>query len=356
MTARIVLFLLLPVCFFACDSSSSTGNNNLENILQDTPEHVSYQKIGSIERLDAELDQLLDTTARLEILAEGFGWSEGPVWIPQDNYLLFSDVVNNKIYKWKEGDSTTLYLDPSGFTGTSSESKEPGSNGLTLDRNGKLVLCQHGNRCIARMEAPLTQPKAIYDTIVDAYEGKRFNSPNDLIYMSNGDLYFTDPPYGLPGGMDSPDKELDFQGVYRFDAGDSTLHLLTKKLSRPNGIAVSASGETLYVANSDSENAVWMAYDIKKNGDIENGRVFYNATHEAKTAKGLPDGLKIHSKGYLFATGPGGIWILTTAGKHIGTIKTEVPAANCAFNSNETALYITASNYLLRLNLKMDKL
>lgn len=351
---RIILFLLFMSCLYACDSSNNTSVSSKDKATEE--QNAFYRKMGSIERLDPELDQLFSADAQLEVLAEGFSWAEGPVWVAQGNYLLFSDVVNNKVYKWKEGDSTTLYLEPSGFTGDSSKSEEPGSNGLVLNRNGSLVLCQHGNRCIARMDAPLNQPKPEYITLVDAYQGKKFNSPNDLIYLSNGDLYFTDPPYGLPGRADSPAKELAFQGVYRFDAEDSTLSLLTKDLSRPNGIAASANGKTLYVANSDAENAIWMAYDIKENGDIENGRVFYDATEEAKTAKGLPDGLTIHSRGYIFATGPGGVWVFTPEGKHLGTINTEVAAANCALNSEETALYITATNYLLRLNLEVDKL
>lgn len=341
---------ILVAFLFGCNSQENTNqqNNNAET------QASSYATLGSIERLDPELDKIIDSDATLEVLAEGFEWSEGPVWVSQGNYLLFSDIPNNSIIKWKEGDSTSLYLKPAGFTGESTGSEEPGSNGLVLDKDGRLVLCQHGDRCIARMDAPLSQPESKFVTIVDRYEGKRLNSPNDLVYLSNGDLYFTDPPYGLPGGADSPAKELDFQGVYRFDGEDSTLTLLTKELSRPNGIGFSPDGKVLYVANSDPEKAIWMAYDVKEDGNIENGRVFYDATEQAKKEEGLPDGLAVHTDGYVFATGPGGVWIFKPDGTPLGIIKTGEATANCTFNSNETELYITADMYLLRLRLKPD--
>lgn len=342
---------ILAAFLFGCNSQENTNqqNNNAET------QASSYATLGSIERLDPELDKIIASDATLEVLAEGFEWSEGPVWVSQGNYLLFSDIPNNSIIKWKEGDSTSLYLKPAGFTGESTGSEEPGSNGLVLDKDGRLVLCQHGDRCIARMDAPLSQPESKFVKIVDRYEGKRLNSPNDLVYLSNGDLYFTDPPYGLPGGADSPAKELDFQGVYRFDGEDSTLTLLTKELSRPNGIGFSPDGKILYVANSDPEKAIWMAYEVKEDGNIENGRVFYDATEQAKKEEGLPDGLAVHTDGYIFATGPGGVWIFKPDGTPLGIIKTGEATANCTFNSNETELYITADMYLLRLKLKPDK-
>lgn len=347
---RLTLFVLVAV-LFGCNSQNDTNQQNSTSEIKAS----SYKTLGSIERIAPEIDEIIDPDAKLEVLAEGFAWSEGPVWVPQGNYLLFSDIPNNSVIKWKEGDSTTLYLKPSGFTGESSESEEPGSNGLVLDRDGSLILCQHGDRCIARMDASLSEPEPKFVTIVDSYEGKRLNSPNDLVYLSDGGLYFTDPPYGLPGGADSPAKELDFQGVYRFDAEDSTLTLLTRELSRPNGIGFSPDGKTLYVANSDPEKAIWMAYDVKDDGSIENGRVFYDATEQAKTEKGLPDGMTVHMDGYVFATGPGGVWVFKPDGTHLGTIKTGEATANCTFNGDQTALYITADMYLLRLKLKPDK-
>lgn len=344
-------FIVSIAILFGCNSPNNTNQQNSTS----EAEAASYKTLGSIERIDPALDEIIAPDARLEVLAEGFEWTEGPVWVSQGNYLLFSDIPNNSIIKWKEGDSTTLYLKPSGFTGESSESEEPGANGLVLDRDGNLVLCQHGDRRIARMDAALSQPEPKFVTIVDSYEGKRLNSPNDLVYLSNGDLYFTDPPYGLPGGAESPVKELDFQGVYRFDAEDSSLTLLTRELSRPNGIGFSPDGKTLYVANSDPESAVWMAYDVKDDGNIENGRIFYDATEQAKSEEGLPDGMAVHADGYVFATGPGGVWVFNPDGTHLGTIKTGEATANCTFNANQTILYITADMYLLRLNFKPEK-
>jgi len=201
------------------------------------------------------------------------------------------------------------------------------------------------------MEASLTQPKPVFTTLADKFEGKKLNSPNDAVYKSNGDLYFTDPPYGLEKNADDPAKELPFQGVYRL-AQDGTLHLLTKDLSRPNGLAFSPDEKTLYVANSDPQKAIWMAYDVQPNGNIANGRVFYDATALVNKEKGLPDGLKVNQEGYLFATGPGGIWIFDQNAKHMGTIRTGQATSNCAFTTDESTLYMTADDYLMRVKLK----
>ncbi len=336
---------LLFLC--ACGSNTSS-TNSLQN--EDNQE-TSYATLGAVERLDAALDEILPTDAKIEVLAEGFDWSEGPVWVPEHDFLLFSDIPPNRIYQWKEGDSISLYLTPAGYSGTTPLEGEPGSNGLVLDPEGRLVLCQHGNRQMARMDAPLDDPQSKFVALIDNYEGKRLNSPNDATYHSNGDLYFTDPPYGLPKNMDDPAKELDFQGVYRFSV-DSTLTLLTKELSRPNGIAFSPDEKTLYVANSDPERAIWMAYDVTAEGNIENGRVFYDATELVGQEKGLPDGLKTDQQGNLFATGPGGVWIFNAEGKVLGKIKTGQATANCAFNEDYSVLYITADMYLLRVVVK----
>ncbi len=344
-----------PCLFLACLllTACNAGSNQSESA---TPEKETarYATLGAIERLDAELDNLMSPEATIEVLANGFEWTEGPVWVSQGSFLLFSDIPRNSVFKWTEEDSISLYLKPAGSSSEAIAGEEPGSNGLLLDRNGKLVLCQHGDRQLARMEAPLAEPKPVYKPIVSKYKGKRLNSPNDAAYLSNAQLYFTDPPYGLPGGADSQQKELDFQGVYRYDEATNTLTLLTKELSRPNGIGFSPDGKTLYVANSDPEKAIWMAYDVTGEGNIENGRVFYDATSQTAREKGLPDGLAVHSGGYLFATGPGGVWIFSPEGKHLGTIKTGEATANCTFGNNESVLYITADMYLLRVRLKPE--
>ncbi|MGD1889416.1 MAG: SMP-30/gluconolactonase/LRE family protein [Cyclobacteriaceae bacterium] len=335
---------------FAC--SSSPNQSTLGEVEETAP---AYPTVGTIDRVDDALNQVVSADAQLELLAEGFDWSEGPVWVPRDGgYLLFSDIPPNRVYKWQEGDSISLYLEPAGFSGAEFTGKEPGSNGLLLDDNGNLVLCQHGNRQVARMNAPLDNPQSDFVAIVGEYEGKRLNSPNDAVFHSNGDIYFTDPPYGLPGGADSEEKELDFQGVYRFSVADSSLTLLTDEMSHPNGIAFSPDEKTLYVANSDPERAIWMAYDVLDDGTIDNGRVFYDATDQVGEEKGLPDGMAVHSSGHVFATGPGGVWIFNAEGTHLGTLKTGQATANCAFNYDESALYITADMYLMRLPLFDD--
>ena len=336
-----LLFLLLLPAAVAC---SSSGNETTE-----APPR--YPTLGTIERIDPALDALISPDARMEILADGFEWTEGPVWVAQEDYLLFSDIPQNSVFQWSEEDSIVLYLKPAGSNDGQEAGKEPGSNGLTLDENQNLILCQHGARQIARMNAPLNNPKSDYIPLVTRYEGQRLNSPNDLVFHSSGALYFTDPPYGLPGGADSPDKELNFQGVYRFSIEDSVLTLLTDTLTRPNGIAFSPDEKTLYLANSDPERARWMAYEVQADGTIANGRVLHDATADTATEAGLPDGMVVHSSGHLFATGPGGVWVFRPDGTHLGTLKTGQATANCTFNDDESVLYITADRYLARLRL-----
>ncbi|RDC63880.1 SMP-30/gluconolactonase/LRE family protein [Adhaeribacter pallidiroseus] len=306
---------------------------------------------GTIEKFDNALDQIIKPGAKIEILAKGFTWSEGPLWLPQENKLIFCDIPPNTIYQWTEKSGLEVYLKPSGYTGTIPRGGEVGSNGLILDKEGRLVLCQHGDRRMARLDAPLDAPVPKFFTIADRYEGKKLNSPNDAVYKSNGDLYFTDPPYGLEKNMDDPAKELPYQGVYRVTP-DGTVHLLTKELSRPNGLAFSPDEKTLYIANSDPKRAIWMAYDVQPDGSIANGRVFFDATAMLQKEPGNPDGLKVAQNGVLFATGPGGVLIFSPEGKHLGTIKTGQSTANCAFNPDQSVLYITAHMYLMRVKIK----
>jgi len=217
--------------------------------------------LGTIERVDPAFDKLVPADARVERLAEGFDWAEGPVWDRRGQFLLFSDVPQNTVFKWVEGKGVSVFKKPSGYTGSKPRGGEPGSNGLLMDREGRLVLCQHGDRRVARLEAD-----GSFTTIADRYQGKRFNSPNDGVFKSNGDLYFTDPPYGLLGLNDDPSKELAFNGVYLVSAKDGAVTLLTKELSFPNGIAFSPDEKTLYVANSDPKRAIWMAFRVKEDG------------------------------------------------------------------------------------------
>lgn len=306
---------------------------------------------GTIEQLDEKLGQLIDVSAKPEILGEGYEWSEGPVWAEDHDFLLFSDIPANTIYKWKEGEGVSVYLKPSGYTGTKERGGELGSNGLAIDLKGRLLLCQHGDRRVARMNAPLTQPAADFTTLAGSYNGKKLNSPNDLVQHSNGDIYFTDPPYGLEGGVNDSGKELDVQGVYHIDT-TGELTLLTDELSRPNGLAFSPDEKTLYVANSDPKNPIWMAYEVTEDGELGSGRVFYDASKFVGKEKGLPDGLKVDKEGIIYATGPGGVWIFTPGGDLLGKIKTGQATSNCALGNGGTMLYITADMYLLRVPLK----
>ena len=309
------------------------------------------KKEATIVVYDELLYEIVPENAKIELLAEGFEWTEGPLWLEKEEKLLFSDIPKNSIFEWSEKGGKKLFLKPAGYTGFIEREGEPGSNGLLLSPEGKLVLCQHGDRRMAIMMADLLNPKAEYKTLADKFEGKRFNSPNDAVYHTNGDLYFTDPPYGLEKNANDPAKELGFQGVYRLDK-NGKVTLLTKELSRPNGIAFSPDFKKLYVANSDPERAIWMVYDVDREGLLVNGVVFYDITEKVGDLKGLPDGMKVHKNGWIFATGPGGVLIFTPDAKHLGTIFTGEATANCAFNEDYSVLYITADDYLLRVKLK----
>ena len=302
---------------------------------------------GTIERLDPAFDKLVAKGAVIEPLAvDKFMWSEGPVWLKGEKALLFSDIPRNMVWKWSEKDGLTEYLKPSGYTGKSEfAGKEPGSNALAIDKQGRLLLCQHGDRRVAAWDPK--EKKFI--TLADKYMGKRFNSPNDLVIKSNGDIYFTDPPYGLPGDVNdpaNPAKELDFQGVFRLTPkGEVTL--LTKELSRPNGLAFTPDEKFLYVGNSDEKKKIWMKYPVLEDGTLGKGTLFFDAT--AMTGKGSPDGMKVDKDGNLWTTGPGGVLVLTKEGKHIGTLLTGVATANCVWGDDGSVLYICADKNLLRL-------
>jgi len=306
--------------------------------------------VGSIERIDAGLDKLISSSATLEVIGEGFEWSEGPVWVGKENMLLFSDVPKNIIYKWTEEKGVEPYLTPSGFTGTETTSHEPGSNGLII-HNDSLVLCQHGDRRIAKMNSSLDNPTPNFSTVSSTYEGKRFSSPNDAVYRSNGDLYLTDPPYGLGQQNDDPEKEQPHNGVYRVSPrGD--VSLLIDSLTLPNGIIFLPGEKKFIVSNSDPAKAIWYEFELNDKDSVQQGRVFYNATSNVGTEKGLPDGLKADRDGNIFASGPGGIWIFNPAGTVLGKIKTPEAVANCALSPDEKTLYITSDMYLLRLKMR----
>lgn len=303
-------------------------------------------KAGKIVQLQPGLSEVLAKDAPIEQLGEGYEWAEGPAWQKEHGFLVFSDIPNNRVMRYQPGDEVRVFLQPAGYDGKGNYSAEPGSNGLAFDQLGQLILMQHGNRRVACLKKG-----GHIVGLADRYQGKRFNSPNDCVFKSNGDLYFTDPPYGLPKQAEDPSRELDFCGVYRLTP-DGTVTLLTDEMTRPNGIGFSPDEKTLYVANSDPEKAIWMAYDVASDGTIENGRVFADVTDSVGKQKGLPDGLKVAQSGHLFATAPGGVRIFSPDGKHLGTIETGEATANCAFGEDGTVLYITADMYLLRVPTK----
>ena len=330
---KLIPHLMLVLLLAACSSANESKN------------------IGSIERMDPSLDQIIHADATVEILGEGYTWSEGPVWIEERKMLLFSDVPANKIYRWTEAEGVTEYLTPSGYTGSGpSKSSEPGSNGLVLDREGKLVLCQHGDRRIARMDAPFNEPSPTFVTIADGYNGKKFNSPNDAVYRSDGALFFTDPPYGLPERENDPSRELPWHGVYKVSL-DGKVSLLVDSITRPNGIGLTPDERTLIVANSDPRKPMWYAFDLADGDSLANARIFFDAS-DSGGDPGLPDGFKIDKQGNVFACGPGGIWIFNPEARLLGKVRLPEATANCALADGDQTLYITSKQYLLRVKMR----
>jgi gluconolactonase len=305
--------------------------------------------LGRIERLDPAFDRLVGEDAIIELLAANkFDWAEGPVWDRARRRVLFSDIPKNLIWEWSQAAGLKEFLKPSGYTGAATfTGREPGSNGLTFNKAGELVMCQHGDRRVAKWI------DGKFVTLADRYAGKRLNSPNDLALRSNGDVYFTDPPYGLPKHTEDPGRELDFQGVYRLD-GKGEVTLLTRELNRPNGLAFSPDEKTLYVANSEREKAILMAFPVRPDGSLGNGKVFFDVTAAVSKQKpGVPDGLKVSADGTVWATGPGGVLVYSSQGKHLGTLATGVATANLAFGDDGSTLYITADKNLVRVRTKV---
>jgi len=300
---------------------------------------------ATITSLDPRFDQLVPKDPKLEKIADGFTWVEGPVWDKQGGYLLFSDIPANAVYKWKSGEGISLFLKSSGYSGTVPfAGKEPGSNGLTFDAKGQLVLCRHGDRQIGRLELNGT-----IVPLVDHYKGHKINSPNDLVFKSNGDLYFTDPPFGLPQAFDDLSKA-PVQGVYRLSK-DGTVTLLIRDIKAPNGIAFSPDEKTLYVSDVDPKRAAWLAYDVQSDGTVTNGRVLFNATRWRKDPFFGPDGFKVDRQGNIFGARPGGLSVIAPDGTLLGTIETGHPTSNVAWGEDGKTLFITGGSSVYRLRL-----
>ncbi len=336
-TQRLVRLILVALCLV----SSSAFADEMKTIPL------------NIEIYDERALDFIDPKAKLEQKASGFKWSEGPLWIESGNYWLFSDVPNNRIMKYSDTEGLSTYLQPSGATGVKKHDSASGSNGLLLNSSGELVILQHGDRRVVVMDSSLVEPKAKFKILASQYDGKRFNSPNDAIYHSNGDLYFTDPPYGLEGGMNSQYKELDFQGVFKLSPSGE-VSLLDKSLTYPNGIIFNQDETQVIVAVSDSKMPKWVVFDVTNNGMLVNKRLFFDpSTIEHKTkARGLPDGLKLHSSGNIFATGPGGIYIFAPNGDLMAHVKLDKATANLAFSQDEKRLFLTSHDVVYELELK----
>ena len=300
---------------------------------------------ADVRRVDPTLDAIVPEGLSIEKLAGGFIFTEGPVWVP-DGYLLFSDPNANTIYRWTPDGQVSVFRTKSGYAGVDvAEYGQPGSNGITLDPEGRLTINEHGNRRIVRIEK-----NGVVTVLADRYQGKRLNSPNDLVYRSDGRLFFTDPPFGLPKAFDDPRKELAFSGVYSLK--DGRLTLAATDLTGPNGLAFSPDERYLYVANWDEKKKVVMRYHAHPDGTLTHGETFFDMT----TAAGddALDGIKVDERGNLYVSGPGGLWILSPEGKHLGTIVGPEHPHNLAWgDADGRTLYLTAQTGLYRIRLNI---
>ncbi len=312
---------------------------------------INFPTIGHIDRFEESVNELISSDAKIEVLCGGFEWAEGPVWVPEPGnkfggYVLFSDVPHNVVMKWQEGTGFSVFLKPAGYTGFTDYGKEPGSNGLALNAKGQLISCEHGDRRISVMTKDGGKM-----TLADRWEGKRFNSPNDLAIRRNGEIFFTDPIYGLPKHAEDSRREIDFCGVYRLQK-DGTVSVQCRDISRPNGIAFSPDEKTLYVANSDGQDPVWRAFPVTDDGNLGTVTTFFDSSKDSRISKGGGDGLKVDVHGNVFATGPGGVLILSPQGKLLGRIVTGENIANVGWGNDGSTLYLTSDMYLCRIKTK----
>ena len=331
---------LITLALFFALKAASFGQNT-----------TNFAHIGRIDRFETEINQLIPKDAKIEVLCGGFEWSEGPVWVPEENnkfggFVLFSDIPNNVVMKWQEGVGASDFMNPAGYTGVADYGREPGSNGLALDSLGRLVLCEHGDRRIS-----VVTKGGGKVTLADRWDGKRLNSPNDLAIRKNGDIYFTDPIYGLPQRASDPMREIDFCGVYRLER-DGTVTLQYKDMSRPNGIGFSPDHNILYVANSDGRDPVWRAFPVKEDGNLSDPEVFFDSSKDDRVPRSGGDGLKVDTKGNVFATGAGGVLILSPKGELLGRLVTGESIANVAWGNDVSTLYLTSDMYLCRIQTK----
>lgn len=299
----------------------------------------------SIQRLDPGLDALLAEDVPIEILGDGYKWTEGPVWDREAARLLFCDIPNNVIHAWSAEDGTRVFMKPSGYTGVADYGTEPGANGLAFDSAGRLLLCEHGDRRVSVLTKDCGKM-----TVADRYEGKRFNSPNDLVLHSTGGIFITDPIYGLPKKEQDPTREMDFCGVFRI-APDGTVHLITKEIERPNGIGLSPDEKTLYIANSYKPRPYIFAMQLKIDGSAAEMRTFFDTSK--LDGPGAPDGMKVDAQGNVWATGPGGLLVISPEGKLLGRVLTHRATANVAFGGQDgKSVFLAAHDRILHFKRK----
>jgi gluconolactonase len=333
----------MAACLAALVVACSVGGNEEAAV-----DPIREAGAGQIFRADPGLDALIPESSQIEKVASGYVFTEGPLWVSRvwdgQPFLLFSDVPGNAIYKWDPATSQASELKKPIFEGEAADGAFIGSNGLTLDSDGNLLVCEHGNRRISKVT-----PAGQWSVLVDRYDGKRLNSPNDLTFNANGWLYFTDPPYGLTDQDEDKAKEIDFNGIFRVSPDGKTVELLDQRMSRPNGIGFSPDGTKLYISNSDPAKKLWMVYQVREDGTLGLGRTFADVTYE--TSEGLPDGLKVDNQGNLFASGPGGVWIYNAEGTHLGTIQPEEVPANVGWGNDGSTLYMTARTGVYRIKL-----
>jgi gluconolactonase len=334
MKSREFIVPLIAVLTFAVAQASAQAQS----------EHVLPQI--DVIRLDPRFDKLVPINVKVEKIVSDRKWVEGPVWNRERGYLLFSDIPSNSVIQWQEGKGSRVFLKPSGYSGkTPFNGPEPGSNGLTFDPEGRLVLAQHGDRRVGRLEK-----NGRKTTLADRYEGRRINSPNDVVFKSNGDLYFTDPPFGLPKAFEDPTKELPFQGVYRF-AKSGKLTLIIRDIKAPNGIAFSPDEKKLYLSDVNYERSAWLVYDVLSDGTVTNGRVFADASKWKKPPFFGPDGFKIDKGGNLFGARPGGVSVFAPEGTHLGSLEMGHPTSNVAWGEDGSTLFIAAGTTIYRTKL-----
>ncbi|TYK66232.1 SMP-30/gluconolactonase/LRE family protein [Colwellia echini] len=375
-THKCIILIASTLLITACQSSTQSLTQSISDATEKKPPFTlpnSNETIGSIEIYQGEALQLLDKNAQVSVRGSGFSWAEGPVWVDDGSYLLFSDIPKNLIRKFSVEHGNEIYLENTGFIEPSN--KGPGSNGLLINQDNQLVLLQTGERQVSLMQAPLNKPEARFTTLVNNYQGMRLNGTNDGVFDRQGNLYFTDPVIGLdvifetnntsqekkliekhykkPLTREKRVQQTPFAGVYRLSV-DGKLTLVDDTLTVPNGIALSPDDKTLYISVSDKSASAWFAYDVQENGSLTNKREFFNAQHliGQPEQQGLPDGMAVHSSGVVFATGPGGVWLFDPEGKVLAKIKTGLATSNCTFTSDEKTLFITADDYLLSVPIK----